>query len=268
MASGAPMPLLAVLFFLLAAVCTAAGWRIGPWLTASGVAVLAGALTARGVRAGYWPLTSVYGFAMAFALTIGLAVLITGTSGRGRFRTAQGLALLLASSLLVYARLVLPPADRETQPLHPAMDSIWLPLHVGTSALAYGALAVAAASAVVWLRRSTGSAGDENATETDVAWLQDRAIAVGYPLLTLSMLLGMVWGQAAWGRYWDWDLKESWTFATWLIFTAHWHLRSRRGWRGRRLAWLALGGFCSVLFTLLGTGWLARAVGVQSLQPF
>ncbi len=268
MASGAPMPLLAVLCFLLAALCTAAGWRVGPWLTVSGVAVLVGALAARGLDAAYWPLTSVYEFTMAFALAIGLAVWIAGLNGRGRFRTAEGLALLMAASLLAYARLALPPSEREIQPLGAAIDSVWLPLHVGASALAYGALAVAAAAGAVWLWWPSGSAGAELAMRADIAWLQDRAIAAGYPLLTLSMLLGMVWGQAAWGRYWDWDLKDAWTLATWLTFTAHWHLRSRRSWRGRRLAWLALGGFCSVLFTFLGTGWLARVVGVQSLQPF
>jgi ABC-type transport system involved in cytochrome c biogenesis permease subunit len=82
------------------------------------------------------------------------------------------------------------------------------------------------------------------------------------------MLLGMVWAQAAWGRYWDWDPKEAWTSITWLVYTLYWHLRRRRGWKGRRLAWLALVGLGAVLFTFLGVGWLARTVGLESLHLF
>ena len=86
--------------------------------------------------------------------------------------------------------------------------------------------------------------------------------------MTLSMLLGMFWARAAWGRYWGWDLKEVWTLIAWLVYTLYWHLRRRPTWKGRRLAWLALTGLGSVFFTFLGVGWLARAVGLESLHLF
>lgn len=95
-----------------------------------------------------------------------------------------------------------------------------------------------------------------------------RGISVGYPLLTLSMLLGMIWAQAAWGRYWAWDLKEVWTLVTWLVYTLYWHVRRRPRWSDRWRASLALAGFTSVCFTYLGLGWLARAVGLESLHLF
>ena len=82
------------------------------------------------------------------------------------------------------------------------------------------------------------------------------------------MILGMIWANAAWGRYWSWDLKEIWTLLLWLLCTLHWHLRRRPGWRGRRLAWLAVVGTTALLFTFLGVGWLARMVGVESLSLF
>ena len=82
------------------------------------------------------------------------------------------------------------------------------------------------------------------------------------------MLLGTIWAQAAWGRWWGWDLKEVWTLITWLVFSLYAHVRRRSGWEGRRLAWLTLAGFASVLFTFLGVGWLARAVGLESLHLF
>jgi ABC-type transport system involved in cytochrome c biogenesis permease subunit len=82
------------------------------------------------------------------------------------------------------------------------------------------------------------------------------------------MIFGMIWAQRTWGRYWGWDLKEAWTLISWLVCALYWHARTRPGWRGQRLSWLALAGFGVTLFALLGTGWLARTVGLESLQPF
>jgi ABC-type transport system involved in cytochrome c biogenesis permease subunit len=118
---------------------------------------------------------------------------------------------------------------------------------------------------LVWLLHARdGDKPERRAAEG----LLDRAIAAGYPLLTLSMIFGMIWAQVAWGRYWGWDLKELWTLITWLVYALYWHVRTRPGWQGRRLAWLCLAGLGAVFFTFLGTGWLARTVGLESLHLF
>jgi ABC-type transport system involved in cytochrome c biogenesis permease subunit len=260
MGSGPVTPLAAGVFFLLAAAASIRNRRLGAWLGAAGAAILGGGLAARGLQAGYWPLTSQYEFALAFALGTILAALALNAPRHGRVPAAQALALLLAASLAAYARLGLPASKQASQPLSPVLDSAWLPLHVGSAALAYGALAVAGTAALAWLLREK----DRPAA----AWLLDRAIAAGYPLLTLSLIFGMIWAEVAWGRYWGWDLKEVWTLTTWLVYSLYWHVRQRRGWQGRRLAWLALAGLGAVLFTFLGTSWLARAVGLESLHLF
>ncbi|MGD9146774.1 MAG: cytochrome c biogenesis protein CcsA, partial [Anaerolineae bacterium] len=92
--------------------------------------------------------------------------------------------------------------------------------------------------------------------------------ATGFPLLTLSMIFGMIWAQVAWGRYWGWDLKEVWTFIVWLIYVLYWHVRGRPHWQGRRLAWLAVLGLGSILVTFLSLDGLARAIGLESLRLF
>ena len=74
--------------------------------------------------------------------------------------------------------------------------------------------------------------------------------------------------QMAWGSYWSWDIKEVWTLVTWLFYTLLLHSRLLRGWRGRRMGWLALIGLGLVLFTFVGVGWLARRVGLESLHVF
>jgi cytochrome c-type biogenesis protein CcsB len=176
--------------------------------------------------------------------------------------------MFTAALLVAYARFVVPAAMQATRPLLPALDSVWLPLHVGTTALAYGALALAGAAGLAWLLGEHLLSEAEGLRRTDTEWLLDRAIAAGFPLLTLSMILGMIWAQVAWGRYWGWNLKEVWTLITWLVYALYWHVRRWPRWQGRRLACLALIGLASVLLTFLGVGWLARTVGLESLHLF
>ena len=86
-----------------------------------------------------------------------------------------------------------------------------------------------------------------------------RAVTLGFPWLTLSILTGAIWAQNAWGRYWGWDPKETWALITWLWYLLILHLRSLRRWRGRRLAVLVLVGLGVVMFTFIGVPWLVRA---------
>jgi ABC-type transport system involved in cytochrome c biogenesis permease subunit len=260
MASGSPVIIAAGICTLLAALAYARGWRAGAWLAAAGAMMLAGALAARGLRAGYWPLTGEYEFALAFGLATTLAALMAATRTRYTVPAVQAITMLIATLLLSYARFLLPAGKRAIRPLLPALDSFWLPLHVGAAALAYGALALAGAAGVVWLL-SRGARGE-------TPWVMDRAIAAGYPLLTLALIFGMIWAQVAWGRYWGWDLKEVWTLVTWLVYGLYWHVRTRPRWQGRRLAWLAVIGLAAVMVTFLGVGWLARSVGLESLHLF
>ncbi len=268
MASGSLMVILASACFLLASLTYARGWPVGAWLAAAGAAILTGALAARGLRAGHWPLASEYEFALAFALGTALVALASATRASWRIPLVQAITMLIAVLLVAYARFVLPMAKQVIQPLPPALASVWLPLHVGAAALACGALALAGAAGLAWLLREHIPHATEGSRRMETAWLLDRAIAAGFPLLTLAMIFGMIWAQAVWGRYWGWDLKEVWTLITWLVYALYWHVRRQPRWQGRRLVWLALIGLASVLFTFFGVGWLARAVGLESLHLF
>lgn len=267
MASGSVAAIAAGICFLVAALGymranrAAPSWaQFGTWMDAAGTAILAGALCARGLQAGHWPLTSQYEFALAFALGTALATLTVGSRRGGHSYAVQATTMIVAAATVAYARLGMPLFKRAIQPLPPALRSFWLPLHVGAAALAYGALEMGGAAGFVWLVHKSDRA--------ETGKLLDRAVAAGYPLLTLSMLLGMIWAQAAWGRYWGWDLKEVWTLITWLIYTLYWHLRRRPRWQERWIAWLALTGLGAVWFTFLGVSGLARRVGLRSLHLF
>jgi cytochrome c-type biogenesis protein CcsB len=86
--------------------------------------------------------------------------------------------------------------------------------------------------------------------------LNYRSVAWGFPLLTLGIILGAFWGHVAWGRYWGWDPKETWSFISWLIFAFFLHMRIFGGWDGKRIAWVGLLGAGSIVFTYWGVNFL------------
>jgi cytochrome c-type biogenesis protein CcsB len=79
---------------------------------------------------------------------------------------------------------------------------------------------------------------------------------VGFPLLAFGVILGAMWANYAWGGYWSWDPKETWSLIVWLIYGAYIHARMTRGWEGRRAAIYAIFGFLMVVFCVCGVNFL------------
>jgi cytochrome c-type biogenesis protein CcsB len=79
-----------------------------------------------------------------------------------------------------------------------------------------------------------------------------RMIAIGWPLLTGGIVTGAVWANSAWGTYWSWDPKETWSLITWFVYAIYLHARYVRGWKGTQMAVISSVGFLAVIFTYLG----------------
>ncbi len=79
-----------------------------------------------------------------------------------------------------------------------------------------------------------------------------RMIAIGWPLLTAGIITGAVWANSAWGSYWSWDPKETWSLITWFVYAIYLHSRYVRGWKGTQMAVISAVGFLAVIFTYLG----------------
>ncbi len=93
-----------------------------------------------------------------------------------------------------------------------------------------------------------------------------RVIAFAFPIWTFAVIAGAIWAQSAWGRYWGWDPKETWSFITWVIYAGYLHARSTSGWKGRPAAVVALVGFVSLLITYYAVNlWI---VGLHSYKGF
>ncbi len=86
--------------------------------------------------------------------------------------------------------------------------------------------------------------------------LSYKMVMVGFPLLTIGIVTGAAWANYAWGTYWSWDPKETWSLITWLIYAAFLHARFTAGWRGKKTAILSVIGFAAVVFTYIGVNFV------------
>jgi cytochrome c-type biogenesis protein CcsB len=187
-----------------------------------------------------------YEFSIAFAW--GTLAMFVYFEQRYHQRALGLVALPVALLMLLYAMTV--PA--QIDPLVPALqNNLLLSVHVAVAIVAYGTFTVAFASAVLYLvQTDQGRRGLPRRELLDE--ISYKAVMIGYPFLTLTIVLGAVWANIAWGRYWGWDPKETASLVTWLIYGAYLHARVVRGWRGERAAYLLLLGFAAVLFTYFG----------------
>ncbi len=167
---------------------------------------------------------------------------------------------MLACLLLAYASF---GADADIRPLMPALKSNWLLIHVMTAFLGYASFAVAFGAAILYLVKDSHSQA-KLPTLPLLDRLMYRATMLGFLLLTFGILTGAVWAETAWGKYWSWDPKETWSLITWLIYASMLHARLLKGWQGRRIAWLAILGFLAVIFTYLGVNYLPSLHSYQT----
>ena len=217
------------------------------WAMGIGFAAHTVSLAVRGIHAGRLPFTNQYEFAASFAWGIALCFLIFVR--RFHFNALGAFVAPVVFLVIGYAAM----QSREIHALMPALQSRWLGFHVSMAIISYGAFGVAFGVAMVYLlqKRLESSAFHRShfPDESTLDLIIYRAVALGFLFLTLCMITGAIWAQKAWGSYWSWDPKETWSLITWIIYAIFLHLRLNRGWRGRRAAIFAVAGFLCVLFT-------------------
>ena len=206
--------------------------------------LMTGVLITRTIATGHAPFSNHYEFAIAF--TWGMLLAQVYFEWRYRIRTMSVITLPVILAMRIYA------STMSYKPLMPALqNSPLLTLHVFTASLGYGAALVSFAAAVMYLLapyvKWKGWPSRESLDE-----LGYKATVVTFPMLTLMLILGSIWGNVAWGRYWGWDPKETAALVTWLIYGAYLHARVTRSWRGKKSAWLLVLAFAAVVFTYLG----------------
>ena len=257
-------------------------WRAASALTVLGLGSEGLSIAARGLAAGRIPIGNMYEYSLllTFLVVLGYLVLVEGVS---KVRTLGGfpLAFALATMAIAVLFLYVGPA-----PLVPALNSYWRQIHVTSMMVSSSLLALCCIITILYLvkdrreRRPSmpppimGGALDVGAETPPhfeagadepveaiaprTGWLPGaavldrlayRMIAFAFPIWTFGIVTGAIWAESAWGRYWGWDPKETWSFITWTIFAGYLHARATSGWKGRRAAAIALVGFVSLLIT-------------------
>ena len=207
---------------------------------------------------GHAPLSNLYESLVFFAWTIALLYLFI--ERRYGNRVIGAFTMPLAFMAMAYASLSPNISDR-IQPLLPALKSNWLIVHVITCFIGYAAFAVAFGLSIMYLIRQRepdpkGSVLDRFPKPNVIDDLTHQMIMFGFLFLSVGIISGAVWANSAWGRYWGWDPKETWSLITWFIYATLLHAKLMRGWHGRRIAYLSVIGFAAVLFTYFGVNLL------------
>jgi cytochrome c-type biogenesis protein CcsB len=214
---------------------------------------------------GHAPLSNIYESLVFFAWTIGVIYLVV--ERRYNNRIIGCFAVPLAFFALAYASF---GTSAKIQPLIPALKSNWLLAHVVTCFIGYSAFALAFGISVMYLLKKddqtdTGMSGRlPDASLLDE--LTHQLTMFGFLFLSAGIISGAVWANSAWGRYWGWDPKETWSLITWFVYAALLHFRLMRGWRGKRIAVLSIVGFAAVLFTYFGVNLLPGLHSYGSLN--
>lgn len=209
---------------------------------------------------GHAPMSNLYESVVFFAWSI---VLIFGIIDvKYKYRIIGAFVMPFALMGMAWAQLYLPT---DINPLMPALQSNWLLYHVITCFLGYAAFAVACGVSIMYLikakseEKGNEAAGGLMSQFPPTRVLDDlnyKAIMVGFPLLTLGIITGAAWANYAWGTYWSWDPKETWSLIVWFVYAAFLHARFTKGWVGKRAAWLSIIGFAATIFCYLGVNLL------------
>jgi cytochrome c-type biogenesis protein CcsB len=228
-------------------------------LTVLGVLAHGGVLVFRGLATDRLPWGNMYEFATATVLVAVVAYIVFALRAPalrhlGLFVLAPVVLALVLIGLFLYA---------QAGPLVAALRSYWLAIHVSTAIIGFGIFFVSGIASVMYLVRSRYEArlADGGAPESGIVSRLPAAAALdrvahrtavfGFPIWTFAVIAGAIWAEAAWGRFWGWDPKETWAFIAWVVYAAYLHARTTAGWRGRPAAWVNVVGLVVMIFNLL-----------------
>ena len=231
-------------------------------MQAAALIVHTAAIVLRGILMGRLPMANQYEFATAFAWALALVSLVFIV--KFRFPVLGAFASPVTLLLAVYAgvqklnelKVIAANGTDSIRNLMPALRSSWLGIHVSTVIIAYGAFGVSFVLSVVYLlrdRMKENGFWDQHIPKKEkLDTISYRCVSLGMMFLTVTIVIGGIWAESAWGSYWSWDPKETWALVTWVIYLVYLHLRIRGDWRDRTAAVFAVAGFVCVIFTYIG----------------
>jgi len=236
-------------------------------------------LGARAYESGHAPFSNLYEsmVLLVWVMTIGYLVI----EFKYKMRVIGAFVMTLAF-LAMFATSQLPYRFQSAEPLNPALQNKWkwlvnlliplglekyaigwLDVHVFTTFIGYAGFGISFGLSIMYLLKArvedtkrSNAFIDRFPNSALLDELSYKVIAWGFPFLTAGIVTGAIWANYAWGTYWSWDPKETWSLITWFIYAAYLHARITRGWRGKRAAYLSIFGFLAVIFLYWGVSFV------------
>jgi len=224
-------------------------WAAGAslWATLAGFLCHVTYFAIRWSESGRIPIT---GFFEA-ANFLGMGIIFVFLVMEFRYKIAALGSFMLPLVLILMIPVFLLSSD--IRELNPVLKSGWLGVHTSLAVLGDAAFAFAFIVSIMYLiqerqlkAKHLGAIYHRLPSLDVMDTLGYKALTLGWPLFTLGMITGSIWANTAWGTYWSWDPKETWSLITWVIYLVLLHLRTI-GWRGRKMAVLSIAGFVFVL---------------------
>ncbi len=219
--------------------------RFGLVITLLGWLTHLATIVTRGFAAHRVPWGNMYEFSTIVAFFAVTAFLVLLARQKARW-----LGVFVLLPVVLYMGLAGTVLYVKAGPLVPALNSYWLKIHVVAAMTATAMFFVSGIVALVYLAKVRRPEGKLLSRLPDVAAL-DRLtyglVAFAFPIWTFAVMAGAIWAEAAWGRYWGWDPKETWSFITWVIYAAYLHSRATAGWKGKRAAYFAVAAFSALI---------------------
>ncbi|MBI5406930.1 MAG: c-type cytochrome biogenesis protein CcsB [Nitrospirae bacterium] len=230
-------------------------------LTIIGWLVNTATLIVRTIETGRAPYANLYETMVLLSWLVVMGYIAIELKYSNKLRVVGAVIVTLAF-LAMGAAAMLPYRYQAIEPLIPALQSNWLILHVITTFVGYASFAIAFGIGILYLlkeraeHRVKPSFFDRFPNSELLDDLNYKFIAIGFPFVTLGIILGAIWANYAWGGYWSWDPKETWSLIVWFIYAGYFHGRLVRGWRGRKTAYFSIIGFLAVIFLYWGVSFV------------
>lgn len=220
-----------------------------------GVAVHLASVVLRGLSAERFPWGNLYEYISVFSLFA--MVIASVLLRRNEMRIFWPWLLTPVAALMFYGGTSL---YSESAPVVPALQSVWFPIHVSTVSIGGGIFLVSGIASLLYLLRIKQPKGGEKGFFGKLAMplpsaktldaIAYRTAIWAFPLFGLGVVLGAIWAEVAWGRFWGWDPKETVSFITWIVYAGYLHARATSGWRNAAAAWINIIGFATMVFNL------------------
>lgn len=222
------------------------------------------AIALRGLATERWPLGNLYEYAL-FLCAATVACWLVAV----RQYPIRNLTVFVLAPVVVLLFIAAAVMYNDAAPLVPALRSYWIAIHVTIIVSACGILTFASTASLLHVVAVHG----HRRSRRPLAWVADRlpsaelldrvayrTTIVGFPLYTIGVICGAIWAEAAWGRFWGWDPKETVSFIAWVLYAAYLHARATSGWGNLRASWINVAALATTLFNMFAINFVVSGL--------